>query len=48
MKKKIIPVVIAIGLIIIILAVGVGKNLFDKYFLVKFKNCAILSLNTVC
>lgn len=31
MKKKIIPIVIAIGLIIIILAIGVGKSLFDKY-----------------
>ncbi len=37
MKKKIIPVVVAIGLIIIILAIGVGGGLLDKYSYSKEK-----------
>ncbi len=37
MKKKIIPVVVAIGLIIIILAIGIGGGLLDKYSYSKEK-----------
>ncbi|MBQ8188317.1 MAG: chitinase [Lachnospiraceae bacterium] len=37
MKKKMIPVVVAIGLIIIILAIGVGGGLLDKYSYSKEK-----------
>ncbi len=37
MKKKLIPVVVAIGLIIIILAIGVGGGLLDKYSYSKEK-----------
>lgn len=37
MKKKLIPIVVAIGLIIIILAIGVGGSLLDKYSYSKEK-----------
>lgn len=37
MKKKMIPVIVAIGLIIIILAIGVGGGLLDKYSYSKEK-----------